>query len=76
MMKNRPIVKEIGLEDVYQYEIYFYVLSCFKGLYCIMHNKPIIKEIGLEDVYQYEMYFLSFDLLWMTLLHECRISQL
>ena len=52
MMQNQPIVKEIGLGDVYQYEIYFYMQTCFEWVYCMMQNQPIVKEIGLEDVYQ------------------------
>ena len=31
-MQNRPIVKEIGLADLYEHEIYFRVSTCFEGL--------------------------------------------
>ena len=47
-MQNQPVEKEIGLEDVYQYEMYLYFETCFEWLYCTMQNQLIVKGIGLS----------------------------
>ena len=41
-MQNHPIVKEVGLEDAYQYQTYSNVQTSLDRLYCMMPNHLIV----------------------------------
>ena len=50
-MQNHPIVKEVGLEEGYQYQTYSNVFDFLWLSYTTsMQNQPIVKEVGLEDM--------------------------
>ena len=51
MMQRQADVREIGLDDVYNYQAYF---VCIDPLWMILKNDEETgrwREIGLEDVY-------------------------
>ena len=56
MMQNHPIVKEVGLEDVYQHQTYTNYKLPLIVYIAWMQNQSIVKKVGLEDVYQYQTY--------------------